>query len=121
MNFTDMEVFEMHRTFEKHLLKSKNKTTIVELKYRYAVLKEIAISGTKYKKGDYVFLNKSSFKEGLMVLAKDQSARDGVIRKIKKYLDERYNGDSVGFYDVEFNNEFSKIKIFPLPVNEQTT
>ncbi len=115
----DLETLEMHKTFEKHLLKSGNKTTIVELKYRYAVLKEIAISGTKYKKGDYVFLNKSSFKEGLMVLAKDQSARDGVIRKIKKYLYERYNGDSTGFYDVEFNNEFSKIKIFPLITDEK--
>ncbi len=113
-DFLKSDTGEMHSLFEKHLVKSGGKTTIEEIKYRYAALKEIAVNGNKYKRGEYFFLKKSSFREGLMILSKDQSAREETIRKIKAYLDEKYNGGKPEeFFDVEFNKEFTKIKIYP--------
>ncbi len=84
-----------------------------ELKCKYVAIREIRISNKPYKKGETFFLYPSSFMEGAMVLSKDQSERESAIKKLKIYMDNR----SVDRPDIEFNSDFTKIKIYPLCQN----
>lgn len=81
-----------------------------ELKCKYVALRDIRVSGKEYKKGQTFFLYPSSFRDGFMVLSRDQSDRDSAIKKLKIYMENR----SLDRPDIEFNSDFTKIKIYPL-------
>lgn len=87
-----------------------------EIKNKYVALRDIRVSGKEYKKGQTFFLYPSSFREGFMALSKDQSERDNTIKKLKTYMDNRSNERP----DIEFNSDFTKIKIYQLKIYEHT-
>ncbi len=86
-----------------------------ELKNKYQVLKELTIGGKLYKRGEYVNMYPSKFRDGLVRASKDQSIKEETIRKLKIYMDYRCSNmpeTSINNPDVEFNSNFTKIKIY---------
>ncbi len=79
-----------------------------EIKNKYVATRDIRVSGKDYKKGEKFFLYPSSFRPDCMALSVDQKERDDAIRKLKIYMDHR----SVDRPDIEFNSDFTKIKIY---------